>query len=120
MPGRSSVRTPFWPVRARETVLMETSQASAMSRRRLRESLAGGAADRCMAVSCKKFSCCAMFAVDEKSSQIMQHAREAAQMEEGGRVARQLDRLLAGMVGPRHDGTVHEPDLHGPARDYIR
>jgi unsaturated rhamnogalacturonyl hydrolase len=60
-----------------------------------------------------------MFAVDEKSSQIMQHAREAAQMEEGGRVARQLDRLVAGMVALRHDGTFHEPNLDGTPGDYI-
>ncbi|WP_134495613.1 glycoside hydrolase family 88/105 protein [Microvirga pakistanensis] len=40
-------------------------------------------------------------------------------MREGGRLRRQLDRLVAGMVALRHDGTFDEPNLDGTPGDYI-
>ncbi|MBF9233942.1 beta-galactosidase BglB [Microvirga alba] len=40
-------------------------------------------------------------------------------MLERGRLVRQLDRLVEGMVALRHDGTFHEPNLDGSPGDYI-
>lgn len=40
-------------------------------------------------------------------------------MLERGRLVRQLDRLVEGMVALRHDGTFHEPNLDGTPGDYI-
>lgn len=40
-------------------------------------------------------------------------------MQERGRLTRQLDRLVDGMVALRHDGTFDEPNLDGTPGDYI-